>query len=116
MNRVANYEYCEKIGHGAFGVVYKGRNIRSGESVVIKMEPLIKDQIFSYLKHESSILNLLYSKSRGGTPDILVWNNFQPRPTHFSYAVLHRISCFVWSWKWRQIDMLSHYVFCNINT
>jgi len=68
MNRVANYEYSDKIGEGAFGVVYKGRNVRSGERVVIKMEPLDKSVLFSALKHESTILNLLYSKSRGGTP------------------------------------------------
>lgn len=61
MNRVANYEYGEKIGQGAFGTVYKGRNVRTGELVVIKMEPL-EGLAFSSLKHESTMLNLLYSK------------------------------------------------------
>ena len=58
--RIANYEYNEKIGQGAFGIVYKGRNIRTGEQVVIKTEPQYIE--FSSLKHESNILNILYSK------------------------------------------------------
>jgi casein kinase 1 len=58
--RIANYEYDEKIGQGAFGIVYKGRNIRTGEQVVIKTEPQYVE--FSSLKHESNILNILYSK------------------------------------------------------
>jgi len=58
--RVANYEFVEKIGQGAFGVVYKGRNVRTGEKVVIKTES--REVAFSSLKHESSILNILYSK------------------------------------------------------
>jgi casein kinase 1 len=60
--RVANYEYFEKIGQGAFGEIYKGQNVRTGESVVVKMEPLHTESNLSALKHESSILNILYSK------------------------------------------------------
>ena len=58
--KFAKYEYSEQIGQGAFGIIYKGRNIRTGELVVIKTEPI--DVEFSTLKHESSILNILYSK------------------------------------------------------
>jgi len=64
--RVANYEYAEKIGQGAFGTIYKGRNVKTGEYVVIKTEP--RDVEFSTLKHESTILNLLYSKSCRNIP------------------------------------------------
>jgi casein kinase 1 len=60
--RVANYEYFEKIGQGAFGEIYKGQNVRTGEMVVVKMEPLHTESKISALKHESSILNILYSK------------------------------------------------------
>jgi serine/threonine protein kinase len=60
--RVANYEYFEKIGQGAFGEIYKGYNVRTGEKVVVKMEPLNNESKISALKHESSILNILYSK------------------------------------------------------
>jgi len=58
--KIANYEYQEKIGQGAFGIIYKGHNIRTGEAVVIKTEPLNVE--FSSIKHESTILNILYSK------------------------------------------------------
>jgi len=64
----ANYEYEEKIGQGAFGTIYKGRNIRTGEKVVMKTEP--QNIEFSSLKHESNILNLLYSKSCRNIPPI----------------------------------------------
>jgi hypothetical protein len=64
--RVANYEYSEKIGQGAFGTVFKGRNVNTGELVVVKTEPY--NVKFSSLKHESTILNLLYSKSCRNVP------------------------------------------------
>lgn len=64
--RVANYEYFEKIGQGAFGMVYKGRNVITGELVVVKTEPY--DTPISTLKHESAILNILYSKSCRNIP------------------------------------------------
>jgi len=58
--KLANYIFAEKIGQGAFGTVYKGHNAKTGESVVIKTENL--DVAFSSIKHESNILNILYSK------------------------------------------------------
>ena len=64
--RIANYEYSEQIGKGAFGIIYKGQNIRTGELVVIKTESM--DVEFSSLKHESNILNILYSKSCRNIP------------------------------------------------
>ena len=64
--KFANYEYYEQIGQGAFGTIYKGRNIRTGETVVIKTEPI--DVKFLTLKHESNILNILYSKSCRNIP------------------------------------------------
>ena len=64
--RVANYEYIEKIGQGSFGTVFKGRNVNTGEPVVIKTEPA--NVKYSSLKHESNILNLLYSKSCRNIP------------------------------------------------
>lgn len=67
MSKFANYEYFEKIGQGSFGTVYKGRNTRTGETVVVKMEPLNLSE-FSSLKHESSILNILYSKNCRNIP------------------------------------------------
>ena len=66
--RVANYECSERIGNGAFGVIYKGRNVRTGEPVVLKTERL--DISYSSIKHESNILNILYSKSCRNIPPI----------------------------------------------
>lgn len=69
MTRFANYEYHEKIGQGAFGTIYKGRNIKTGELVVVKMEPFATPvTAFSSLKHESNILNILYSKNCRNIP------------------------------------------------
>lgn len=71
MPRFANYEYHEKIGQGSFGTIYKGTNIKTGEQVVVKMEPFEatnKLTAFSALKHESNILNILYSKNCRNIP------------------------------------------------
>jgi len=51
------YEIIEKIGAGCFGVIYMGRNIRTGENVAIKIEP-IKSEIL-LLKNESNIYQYL---------------------------------------------------------
>jgi serine/threonine protein kinase len=59
MKRIGQYEYAEKIGQGAFGAVYKGKNTKTGEKVVVKTEPY--DIEFSSIRHESTIMNLLYS-------------------------------------------------------
>jgi serine/threonine protein kinase len=68
MPTFANYEYIEKIGQGSFGAIYKGRNLRTDETVVVKMEPLDLSAEFSSIKHESNILNILYSKNCRNIP------------------------------------------------
>lgn len=75
--RIANYEYSEKIGQGAFGTIYKGRNTKTGEYVVVKTEPY--DVEFSSIKHESTILNILYSKSCRSIPPTY-WYGVDPEP------------------------------------
>jgi serine/threonine protein kinase len=82
MTRFANYEYHEKIGQGAFGEIYKGRNIKTDEEVVVKMEPLHANSAattFSALKHESNILNILYSKHCRNIPPTY-WYGTVPAP------------------------------------
>ena len=64
--RVAQYEYSDIIGSGSFGVIYKGKNVKTGEAVVVKTEPY--DIEFSSICHESTIMNLLYSKSCRSIP------------------------------------------------
>lgn len=76
--RVANYECNEKIGNGAFGVIYKGRNVRTGELVVLKTESL--NTVHSSIKHESNILNILYSKSCRNIPPIYWYGTIKTPP------------------------------------
>jgi serine/threonine protein kinase len=47
------YKITRKLGEGNFGAVFKGRNIRTGEEVAIKAEPL--DGVSSILKKEAQI-------------------------------------------------------------
>ena len=51
------YNIIEKIGEGAFGLIYKGENIRTKELVAIKVEPIEKDM--KLLKNESVIYQYL---------------------------------------------------------
>lgn len=76
--RIANYECNEKIGNGAFGVIYKGRNVRTGEWVVLKTELLNTEH--SSIKHESNILNILYSKSCRNIPPIYWYGTIEVPP------------------------------------
>ncbi len=55
------YEVVDRVGEGAFGTVFKGRNRKTGEHVVIKVERL--DTAAPSLKHETTLLNWLYTKS-----------------------------------------------------
>jgi len=53
------YVINEVLGKGKFGTVYKGKIIKSGEHIAIKMESLSSPT--RMLKHEATILNYLYS-------------------------------------------------------
>ncbi len=53
------YELICKIGNGAFGSIYKGKNIRTGESVAIKMEQI--DSQTKLLKNEAKVYQYLSS-------------------------------------------------------
>lgn len=64
---VSNYALTSKIGNGNFGVVYKGVNLKTKEPVAIKLE---KRTQYSLLKHETTILNHLYSKDCRNIPPI----------------------------------------------
>ena len=51
------YKIIEKIGEGAFGLIYKGENVRTREMVAIKVEPIEKEM--KLLKNESIIYQYL---------------------------------------------------------
>lgn len=60
------YEFIEKIGAGCFGSIYRGRNIRTGEQVAIKVEPINSETML--LKNESVIYQ--YLKDCSGIPKV----------------------------------------------
>lgn len=51
------YEVIEKIGQGCFGAIYRGRNIRTGEFVAIKVEAIQSET--RLLKNESNVYQYL---------------------------------------------------------
>jgi serine/threonine protein kinase len=51
------YEFIEKIGSGCFGAIYRGRNIRTSESVAIKVESIKSET--RLLKNESNVYQYL---------------------------------------------------------
>jgi len=66
------YELLEKLSEGSFGQVYKGKNIRTGELVAIKMEHKngstvgsLKNEakIYQYLAKEHGFINLKWYNS-----------------------------------------------------
>jgi serine/threonine protein kinase len=60
------YELLEKIGQGAFSQIYRGRNIRTGELIAIKIEP--KTAIIKLLQNETRIYKYLNSSEATHIP------------------------------------------------
>jgi len=60
------YEFIERIGAGCFGSIYRGRNIRTGEQVAIKVESIQSET--RLLKNESVIYQ--YLKDCSGIPNV----------------------------------------------
>lgn len=72
---IANkYTIVEKIGEGKFGNVYKGEHVKTNSIVAIKLEK--KDCEYSTIRHESMILNYLYSDGCRTTPAVLWYGIF----------------------------------------
>ena len=67
MSLIGNkYKLLEKIGEGAFGLIYKGENIRTKELVAVKIEPIVHD--LKLLKNESIIYQYLINNE--GIPNV----------------------------------------------
>ena len=64
MNR--KYDIIEQIGTGCFGSIYRGRNIRTGELVAIKVETISSNT--KMLKNESVVYQ--YLKGCDGVPKV----------------------------------------------
>lgn len=67
MKFAKKYELIGVLGKGKFGAVYQGRNVKTGEFVAVKLE---KNEQSHVLKHETTILNYLYSKSCRNIPSV----------------------------------------------
>ena len=75
---VNKYLLLNIIGNGKFGTIYKGKNIRNNEYVAIKTE--FPEQT---LKHETKMLNYLYS------------NNCRDIPPVYWYGVFKAQNCLI---------------------
>lgn len=75
---VNKYLVSYKIANGKFGTIYKGKNIRNNENVAIKTES--PEQT---IKHETKILNYLYS------------NNCRDIPPVYWYGVFKMCNCLI---------------------
>uniref|UniRef100_A0A6C0LAD7 non-specific serine/threonine protein kinase n=1 Tax=viral metagenome TaxID=1070528 RepID=A0A6C0LAD7_9ZZZZ len=64
------YKILDKIGNGKFGIVYRGMNMKSGESVAIKTEK--KNSDIRLLKNETTILKYLYDHGSRSSP-VVYW-------------------------------------------
>lgn len=62
------YIILDKIGNGKFGTVYRGKYIKTGETVAIKMENTRTSH--KMLKHETTILKYLYDHGCRQIPSV----------------------------------------------
>lgn len=67
MKIAKKYELIGMLGKGKFGAVYQGQNVKTGEFVAVKLEKIDQSHV---LKHETTILNYLYSKSCRNIPPV----------------------------------------------
>ena len=68
---IKNYEIVCLIGQGSFGKVYKGLDLRTENTVAIKIDT----SNLKVLRHEVSILNYLYSDGVSSIPKIYWYGN-----------------------------------------
>lgn len=67
MRIAKKYELIGLLGKGTFGSVYQAKHVKTGELVAVKLE---KNDQSRVLKHETTILNYLYSKSCRNIPPV----------------------------------------------
>lgn len=73
------YKILEKIGEGKFGVVYKGKNIKTQELIAVKLEH--NHNSVKILKTETTILNYLYKNGCKFIPLVHWFGIFLESPT-----------------------------------
>jgi len=86
----------QKIGNGKFGFIYRGKNIKTGEPVAIKLEP--KCSQFRVLKYETTVLNYLSHKKCKCVPPVYWYgcfrNNICLVIPYYNGGSLHEFTCF----------------------
>lgn len=72
---IGKYRVVEKLGQGKFGAVYKGVHAKTGANVAVKLESAASNthSLVRVLKHETTILNHLYSKQVRNIPPVLAY-------------------------------------------
>ena len=63
----------QKLGNGAFGIVFKGENKKTKKEVAIKIEKIGNNKDYSQLKNEAYILK--YLQGNEGIPNIYLFEN-----------------------------------------
>ena len=78
--KIHHYTFLEKIGSGRFGTVYRGKNDKTGESVAIKIERVNAETGLNILKHETTLLNYLYTKACRNIPYVYWYGRYAECP------------------------------------
>jgi len=68
------YRIIEKLGRGTFGSVYKGVNKKNNQLIAIKLEGF--DSVARLLKHETTILNYLFSEGLRNIPTVYWYGTY----------------------------------------
>lgn len=100
VNRV--YQLEELLGKGEFGSVYKGRHIKNNRIVAIKMEHMHNE--IKTIKHETTILNHLYSSGCRSIPAIYWYGIHEDK---YTCLVMQHYLCSLHDYSTRK-NMPSH--------
>ena len=87
------YKITDIIGKGKFGIVYKGIHLKTYNEIAIKKE--YNNSIVKILKHETTILNYLYSNGCRCIPHIYWFGVFN----NSTYLVMTYYKCSLYEYK-----------------
>jgi len=104
IGRIADYELLEKIGEGAMGAVFKGRNLRLDTVVAIKIlfdefarDPEYRERFLREARAEASLHHTNIAacfdvgQARLEPPDLLSPGSPGPHPEHALYLVMEYV-------------------------
>lgn len=93
INIYNKYKIENIIGKGKFGVVYKGSHLKTNKEIAIKKEN--NDSVVKILKHETTILNYLYTHGCKCIP-IVFWFGLYNNST---YLVMTYYPCSLYDYR-----------------